>query len=691
MTVSVPHLTALLLDLNVEGQRIIRAVTRKGDLGVLNKKANEGAGADDAQTEADRRVEAHVLRATRSFCPELKVVAEESYENPDAVVPAEDDFADLPGFAEMKPARFPRGQSDVAPNTRDALKALAGVDGFFPPETERQARARAGRTPAGTAMQPLDWPPHLLDPIDARRVTVFVDPLDGTNEFAAGARECVTCLMGVAVDGSPVVGIIGQPFYSRAAGGDADAECGSDAERLGRVVWGGRGLGVLGLDDDARRGVGNLSTRKFETETSSKNKPLACAVNRGAANDPLVDVALGKIRAVAKYEVSATGFHFLLLLEKKADCALLLRSGTKKWDSCPGDALLRAVGGRVTDAAGRLYDYGKPEMALNLSGLISTRDAEILHDAIVAAAMEASAASAAVPFESGGAPLNCYPLNVSDGSIRERILPTAPLGGWRALTVDVGGCLLTPKEKVTKTYVRVARRLGLDETRVTEDSVLRAIRYGFSRPVPDENPKGVRYVGDGKSFWRPLVRDALEGTFAREDGGERRDDRISLSDASVEMALDWLYERYEQPDSWHVAPGEIEAFRALRTAGIRVAVISNWDTRLPMLLRKCGFDEDVLDAVVVSAEVHADKPDSKIFEIALDRLNGKFAKSSDASSVLLPSHCLHVGDSSVNDVSGAFGAGFGGALLWNSALREGCAFDFQEVACEILQTRRGAF
>ena len=50
----------------------------------------------------------------------------------------------------------------------------------------------------------------------------------------------------------------------------------------------------------------------------------------------------------ARFRVSATGFHFLLLLEGKADCALLLREGTKKWDSCAGEALLRARGGRVT-------------------------------------------------------------------------------------------------------------------------------------------------------------------------------------------------------------------------------------------------------------------------------------------------------------------------------------------------------
>ena len=63
--------------------------------------------------------------------------------------------------------------------------------------------------------------------------------VDGTNEYAGGAREAVTCLMGVSVDGSPVAGIIGQPFHGY--------ERGLPEEQLGRTVWGGRGLGVRGL------------------------------------------------------------------------------------------------------------------------------------------------------------------------------------------------------------------------------------------------------------------------------------------------------------------------------------------------------------------------------------------------------------------------------------------------------------
>ena len=47
----------------------------------------------------------------------------------------------------------------------------------------------------------------------------------------------------------------------------------------------------------------------------------------------------------------------------------------------------------------------------------------------------------------------------------------------------------------------------------------------------------------------------------------------------------------------------------------------------------------------------------------------------------------HVGDSSVNDVDGSRDAGFGASLLWTSSLGAGRAFDFGEIAEEILASR----
>ena len=45
----------------------------------------------------------------------------------------------------------------------------------------------------------------------------------------------------------------------------------------------------------------------------------------------------------------------------------------KKWDICPGDALLSAMGGRFTTLAGEEIDYsGKPAIVKNMGGVLTT-------------------------------------------------------------------------------------------------------------------------------------------------------------------------------------------------------------------------------------------------------------------------------------------------------------------------------
>jgi len=55
--------------------------------------------------------------------------------------------------------------------------------------------------------------------------------------------------------------------------------------------------------------------------------------------------------------------------------------------------------------------------------------------------------------------------------------------------------------------------------------------------------------------------------------------------------------------AWHLNdPGAEEVFRALRKSGVKLAVVSNFDTRLRPLLRALNCDT-WFDAVAVSAEV----------------------------------------------------------------------------------------
>ena len=94
---------------------------------------------------------------------------------------------------------------------------------------------------------------------------------------------------------------------------------------------------------------------------------------------------------------------------------------------------------------------------------------------------------------------------------------------------------------------------------------------------------------------------------------------------------------------FEAVPGAVEAVSELTRLGLRLAVVSNWDVALAEHLERIGL-ADRFEAVVTSAEAGAPKPDPRIFELALERLQVR------------PERALHVGDSEA-DEEGARAAG----------------------------------
>jgi putative hydrolase of the HAD superfamily len=101
-------------------------------------------------------------------------------------------------------------------------------------------------------------------------------------------------------------------------------------------------------------------------------------------------------------------------------------------------------------------------------------------------------------------------------------------------------------------------------------------------------------------------------------------------------------------------PDAAPTLATLREAGLRLAVVSNWDCSLKGVLDQVGLG-GAADAVVVSAVVGASKPDPVIFHAALRALR------CDAE------RALFVGDSLETDVAGARAAGLQAVLLDRNA------------------------
>jgi putative hydrolase of the HAD superfamily len=92
------------------------------------------------------------------------------------------------------------------------------------------------------------------------------------------------------------------------------------------------------------------------------------------------------------------------------------------------------------------------------------------------------------------------------------------------------------------------------------------------------------------------------------------------------------------------------ALSELRSRGLRLVCVSNWDISLPDVLARCGL-MDAVEGVVSSAGVGARKPDPAIFEAALEVAGVPALEA------------LHVGDTADEDVAGARAAGIRVLLL----------------------------
>lgn len=110
----------------------------------------------------------------------------------------------------------------------------------------------------------------------------------------------------------------------------------------------------------------------------------------------------------------------------------------------------------------------------------------------------------------------------------------------------------------------------------------------------------------------------------------------------------------DDPASYAVFPDVIGTLGALRQAGYRLGVISNWGWNLPDLCREWGLDT-YFDFVLPSSRVGCAKPNPRIFRQAL-HLAGVEAGAA-----------LHVGDSLYADVGGARSAGMDALFLNRTA------------------------
>ncbi len=126
---------------------------------------------------------------------------------------------------------------------------------------------------------------------------------------------------------------------------------------------------------------------------------------------------------------------------------------------------------------------------------------------------------------------------------------------------------------------------------------------------------------------------------------------VPFDDDALHEAANEFEEQHGKDNLWSEMPAEVPgALRRLRAAGYRLAVVSNTESSLRARITQSGLDP-YFETLVISDEVHSEKPDPVIFEEALRRMKVDRTRT------------IHVGDFYAVDVLGARGVGITPILL----------------------------
>ena len=178
----------------------------------------------------------------------------------------------------------------------------------------------------------------------------LVDPLDGTKEFIK-QRTDFTVNVALIEDGAPYFGLVYAPARSVLALTPAPGTA---------------------VETELAPNVGGADFSTLTCRSIHVRKPAAGGLVAVVSRSHL-DAETEKFLAgykIASRSDAGSSLKFLLVARGEADVYPRL-GPTMEWDTAAGDAVLRAAGGRVFDARGGPFIYGKTNAGLRNSGFVA--------------------------------------------------------------------------------------------------------------------------------------------------------------------------------------------------------------------------------------------------------------------------------------------------------------------------------
>jgi putative hydrolase of the HAD superfamily len=197
----------------------------------------------------------------------------------------------------------------------------------------------------------------------------------------------------------------------------------------------------------------------------------------------------------------------------------------------------------------------------------------------------------------------------------------------KAVFFDAAGTLFHLNGTVGEHYALVGREVGLE---LNAEKLDHAFHSAWKRISPRPAIDGSR-ENDDKDWWRDLVEAIFDEVAP------------SVNDLDRDNFFEVAYEHFTEAGVWQLYPEVFEVLRGL-SPDLRLAVVSNFDGRLRMILEQLGVSK-FFTFVFISSEIGADKPDPEIFRRALTFMD------------LPPGEVLHAGDDPERDWKAAEEAG----------------------------------
>ncbi|XP_031625053.1 putative inositol monophosphatase 3 [Contarinia nasturtii] len=187
---------------------------------------------------------------------------------------------------------------------------------------------------------------HLQDDflVNADDVTIWIDPLDATQEYTENLFQYVTTMVCVAIRGEPVIGVIHNPFSQK-------------------TFWAWKDVAV------------SASLRKVKDEpvnkmAAVKNPKIIASRSHSGDVEHLIKMSFGENTPIEL--AGGAGYKVLQVVFGNATNYVHLTE-IKKWDLCAGNAILSALNGQMTSLKNQPILYERdPQTFVNKDGVIAS-------------------------------------------------------------------------------------------------------------------------------------------------------------------------------------------------------------------------------------------------------------------------------------------------------------------------------